>query len=837
MTNPFAKKIGRVALIVQCRLSSSRLPGKALLKLADHTILEWVLLAMKKVQADSYYLATDSDSAPFLKDIAQKCGFSIYVGSLNDVLDRFCKTIEECKADTVIRATADNPFLFYEAAQALLDEYSSRIKDEQDLDYITWTGLPHGSGVEIFNAHSLLKAAKLENLSPRDHEHVGPALYEHKEVFNCLFLRASDKFYFPNLRTTVDTPADYRRARALVRVISSKLDQKDSFASYPASLILEGLENPSVKYPMLFVPCTKKGRGTGHLRRCLDLTISCGADIYIPKEASLEQCNDLIAEALEEGLSAEQIVDDLEIASDYSLVVTDLFKSDADFAKKLSAKCPIVALDEGEINATWADYLLDIIPPIDLKRQTNRLEPNFISLPKHRRAADCKNSKIHTALVSLGGEDPANLTKPAIIALAECGVYVSAITDKSIQDLKIDEKLTKYVKLLPPQKNLKEKLYEYDLIVTHYGFTAFESCAAGCAVILLATTSLHEALAKKYSFTCLKPSDISAVSFKKLLAQASLLYRNITPADHSSLADFLVTLSKGKRIPCPICRKSDSIPFDTLVARTPERTFRRCKTCGMLYMSWTVQSEQTEYNRAYFYEDYKKQYGKTYEDDFESIKAQCVRRVSLMDFIYRKSHSSITPTVLDIGCALGPFLDAANDSGWQVFGADTSSAAVDYVKSTLHYPAALASFPDIDTLAEFSIDKFDAVTMWYVIEHFQNLDSVLKKISSIIKKGGIFAFSTPSASGVSGKFNRKSFFESSPSDHYTLWETEHAAAVLKKYGFKVVKIVSTGIHPERFPSYKKHSWKNGSLQEKVLSTASRIFRLGDTFEVYCKKVR
>ena len=55
----FGKKKDRVVLIVQCRLSSTRLPRKALLPLGGFSILEWVLASMKKVPCDAYYLAVD----------------------------------------------------------------------------------------------------------------------------------------------------------------------------------------------------------------------------------------------------------------------------------------------------------------------------------------------------------------------------------------------------------------------------------------------------------------------------------------------------------------------------------------------------------------------------------------------------------------------------------------------------------------------------------------------------------------------------------------------------------------------------------------------------------
>ena len=437
----------------------------------------------------------------------------------------------------------------------------------------------------------------------------------------------------------------------------------------------------------------------------------------------------------------------------------------------------------------------------------------------------------------LGGEDPASLTMPAAIALASCGLKVTAVASQSEAE-SIPEELKERLSLTGAIPDLKNQLYKYDLVVTHYGFTAFEAAAASCAVILLGTTELHERLAEQYGFACISAGNIGEEAFKKLLEAPQKLYRELSWERKVSmpLSDFVVELSKGTKILCPVCR-SKGEKRDPVIARTKEHTFRRCRSCGMLYMSWTLASRQTEYNRAYFYEDYEKQYGKTYEEDFTAIKAQCVRRMNVLDYIYRhrRHYSSVTPSVLDIGCALGPFLDAANDSGWQVFGTDISEDAVNYVKDKLHYPALCASFPQTDIASSFGIDKFDAVTMWYVIEHFQNVDEVLSAVSKLLKKGGIFAFSTPSASGVSARYNTQSFFEQSPADHYTLWEPSHAAGILKRYGFEVVRVVSTGIHPERFPQAQKPGFNQKSIQARFLSFASKAFRLGDTFEVYCRK--
>jgi predicted TPR repeat methyltransferase len=122
--------------------------------------------------------------------------------------------------------------------------------------------------------------------------------------------------------------------------------------------------------------------------------------------------------------------------------------------------------------------------------------------------------------------------------------------------------------------------------------------------------------------------------------------------------------------------------------------------------------------------------------------------------------------------------------------------------------------------------------MWYVIEHLARLREVLVKVNLLLKPGGLFAFSTPSAAGISFRKNRGLFLEKSPADHFTLWTARILRKALARFGFRVRKIRVTGHHPERFfPGAGK---KPISI---VLSLFSKVLRLGDTFEVYAVKER
>ncbi len=817
-------------VIVQCRLSSTRLPGKALMDLGGECVLGRVLSTMHKVKADYYFVATDEDSYEKLLPICKEHDFECYAGSLEDVLSRFTSLLSTIRTSTVIRATADNPYLFYEAAEESACLFEEKNKGNSHCDYLTYSGLPHGSGVEVFSADSLMQAAT-ETDDPYDHEHVGPALYNHKDCYSCEFVPAPRRYNFPELRTTIDTYSDYLRAISIMRYLTLKGYE----APFTTEQIIEACRSNSVKYPVILVPSVVKGHGTGHLRRCISAALESHFFVYIPKDYTLEETQSILEEYYLLGLEKNQIISTIPDESYLPVIITDTFELTENQLAELSKNRSLISIDEGSNYTDYCDYLLDIIPSYKIMRQANTTDSGYIVKPenvKKELALIDGTKKIEKILVCLGGEDPSSLTMPAVTAFHKKfpdSKITAVISNESNPYL--DYAGGENIEFVKPIAGLREKLYDYDIVVTHYGLTAFEAMYAGCGVILLPTTKLHAKLAEKYNFSYIAGKNFTDSDVENALESKNLFSNaNFLSSDKKSLGQFLKKLSAGSRMPCPVCGRMPEEP-DPVIARNETRTYRRCQICGMAYMSFTT-FEDKVYQKAYFFEDYKKQYGKTYEEDFETIKAQGFRRLGIIKGLCLGK----TGNLLDIGCAYGPFLSAASDSNFIPFGTDISDDAVAYVQSKLKMPAVCSAFPEIDTAEEFGIAQFDAVTMWYVIEHFKDLGSVLRKVSSLVKKGGIFAFSTPSGEGVSAKSDSDNFYRISPTDHYTIWEPSHCASILKKFGFRVERVVSTGHHPERFPSIKKSGAKKGSVQWKLIDKYSRIKKLGDTVEIYCRKI-
>jgi spore coat polysaccharide biosynthesis protein SpsF len=181
--------------------------------------------ALSFVRCDLHVLACPEDCESSFRPLAERAGFELCTGSKEDVLARYCSVINRYSPDWVIRATADNPFVFADAAQKLAEEAAAL-----NADYAGYAGLPLGAGVEAVNAAALLRAER-EGRKPEEREHVCPYLYGHPELFRLHRPLAPRNWQAvpAALRLTVDTPEDYLRAEELYWTLSEKVLGKDRY--------------------------------------------------------------------------------------------------------------------------------------------------------------------------------------------------------------------------------------------------------------------------------------------------------------------------------------------------------------------------------------------------------------------------------------------------------------------------------------------------------------------------------------------------------------------------------------------------------------------------------
>lgn len=594
---------------------------------------------------------------------------------------------------------------------------------------------------------------------------------------------------------------------------------------------------------ILLVPSVAKGNGSGHIVRCLSLAraLGGGASVYVPEikaETSWSAAELSLAYARE--LSGVRIVSELPPSprrSPWDLIVLDRRATSLSELMAWERYAPVLAIDEGGEARDSAQYVVDILPrhPRAPGGPANRSGVGLLDLPRARRTQPREFKRI---LVSFGGEDGAGLTLAlARLLVAEGFVAPSDLTvvtgalRRGAPPLGLDG-----ATILGPVQDLKEHLSRYDLVFTQFGLTAFEAAWAGCGVVLLNPSRYHRELSLAAGFPEIglrRPDRAALRRFLRSPAEVFAMLAGIVPEDVESLADCVAGLAPAGSRDCPSCGSSAR----DVLYRDPGKSYFRCDACGTVYMLRFSPGRENPYKESYFFDEYRRQYGKTYLEDWPALTALAESRLEVIEALARASLGRTRGlSVLDVGCAYGPFLAAAKARGQEAYGLDASEEAAAYVRRELGIPAASGDFLDPVAAAAFG-GPFDALSMWYVIEHFERLDKALRNAAALVRPGGILALSTPSLEGASGRFDRRGFFARSPEDHFTVWEPSKARGILKAYGFRVERIRITGHHPERLPGlrYLADKARLNSV-DRVLAGAGRLvsslFRLGDTFEIY-----
>ncbi len=202
-----------MGLFLQARLGSTRLPRKALLPLGGSTALQLAMRALARVPAAVRALLTEPASESAFAGLAREEGFELFVGSEEDVLDRFCQAAARYGVQRVVRATGDNPLVSPAQVRSLIE-----LHEAQGWHLSHYLGPPLGTGVEVVEASALLEAGE-KALDPYEREHVTPYLYRHPERYRVGEPACPAAWHLPEARVTLDTEADY----ALLQELFGKL--------------------------------------------------------------------------------------------------------------------------------------------------------------------------------------------------------------------------------------------------------------------------------------------------------------------------------------------------------------------------------------------------------------------------------------------------------------------------------------------------------------------------------------------------------------------------------------------------------------------------------------
>ena len=203
---------------IQSRISSSRLPGKSLLKLEDTTVLGMCIKRALETGLPVYLLTSEKEEDNLIALEGENAGVNgVIRGSLKNVLGRFLSLSKIVETNHIVRVTADNPLTEFRFIYDLNDLLS-----KNKFKYVSMNNsiCPEGTNLEIFTKEALYESFRSDN-SPENLEHV--TYYMKKISSNKQFLLKNKLGYknneYEKISFTIDNLEDYINVANIIKKV------------------------------------------------------------------------------------------------------------------------------------------------------------------------------------------------------------------------------------------------------------------------------------------------------------------------------------------------------------------------------------------------------------------------------------------------------------------------------------------------------------------------------------------------------------------------------------------------------------------------------------------
>jgi SAM-dependent methyltransferase len=243
-----------------------------------------------------------------------------------------------------------------------------------------------------------------------------------------------------------------------------------------------------------------------------------------------------------------------------------------------------------------------------------------------------------------------------------------------------------------------------------------------------------------------------------------------------------------------------------------------CRHCKTIYTAEPITGRPEEEYEEYYTED--------------NLTVPDFIRVRAAEIVNELSACRRNNRMLDVGFGSGVILDAAKEQGWQTFGLEVSAPAIEQARGkgyeVFHGTLEEANYPD---------GYFDLITASEILEHLPDPGKTLIEIKRILRPGGLFWGTTPSATSLSFKLMGIDWSMIVPPEHAQLFSPQAVKEMFRAAGFSDVKIKTHSLSPGEIVHYFKHKNKRAAadgethdrlksayqLNESLMRSPSRLF--------------
>lgn len=206
----------KIGAIILTRLSSSRLPSKALRKVQHKELLIHIIEGLKMCHSlTDIVVATSSQrSDDAIESLCRRHGVNCFRGDLNNVACRFLDAAKFYGLNHAVRINGDNFFL----CPSLIDQICSKAIEGYDfVSNVPGRTFPKGMSVELIKVSWYEK--RLKEFTKEQHfEHVTSYLYEHEWSDSRIHYEVNQVKKIAAIQLAIDTSHDLHRANEIVKM-------------------------------------------------------------------------------------------------------------------------------------------------------------------------------------------------------------------------------------------------------------------------------------------------------------------------------------------------------------------------------------------------------------------------------------------------------------------------------------------------------------------------------------------------------------------------------------------------------------------------------------------
>ncbi|PBQ32115.1 methyltransferase [Sphingobacteriaceae bacterium] len=257
---------------------------------------------------------------------------------------------------------------------------------------------------------------------------------------------------------------------------------------------------------------------------------------------------------------------------------------------------------------------------------------------------------------------------------------------------------------------------------------------------------------------------------------------------------------------CPVCKNQNFEHFITCEDYTVSHEkfeIVSCKQCSFKFTNPIP--EFSDLGNYYKSEDYISH--SNTKKGIISRLYHLVRNYTLKNKLALVSSNVSRGTILDYGCGTGMFLDVCQNAGWRSIGMEPDSGARKIARDM-----NLKVHADKTELSKaYPDEKFDAITLWHVLEHVTDLEDTLNFLKARLNRDGVLIIAVPNHTSYDANHYKQFWAAYDVPRHLYHFDPISITALLSEYGFTLSQKL-----PMKFDSFYvsmlSEKYKTGSIR-------------------------